>query len=96
MSLMTVMKYLILMIGKKVEEVKPLNEVIDTLLDLEKCSLHDLICTLQKFASDSSIDVNQAGFGSYIANHVLKEKIARYNQESMYHLSLGMYGSPRY
>jgi hypothetical protein len=38
---------------------------------------------LQKFASDPSINANQAGFGSYIANHVLKEKIARYNQEAM-------------
>jgi hypothetical protein len=74
---------------EKVEEVKMLNEVIDPLLDLEKCSLHDLISTLQKFASDSSIDVNQAGFGSYIANHVLKEKIARYNQESMIPPKLG-------
>ena len=68
---------------EKVEEVKMLNKVIDPLLNLEKCSLHELISTLQKFASDSSIDVNQAGFGSYIANHVLKEKIVRYNQEAM-------------
>jgi hypothetical protein len=29
------------------------------------------------------VNSNQAGFGSYIANHVLKEKIARYNQEAM-------------
>ena len=60
---------------KKKKEVK--NQI------LEDCSLKQLISTLQKFANDSSIDVNQAGFGSYIANHVLKEKIARYNQASM-------------
>jgi hypothetical protein len=80
---------------KEVEEVKMLSEVKDPLLDLEKCSLHELINILQKFASDPSINANQAGFGSYIANHVLKEKIARYNQEA-YHQSLGMHGSQRY
>jgi hypothetical protein len=68
---------------KKVEEVKMLSEVKDPLLDLEKCSLHELINILQNFASDPSINTNQAGFGSYIANHVLKEKISRHNQEAM-------------
>jgi hypothetical protein len=67
----------------KVEEVKILSEFKDPLFDLEKCSLHELISILQKFASDPSVNSNQAGFGSYIANHVLKEKIARYNQEAM-------------
>ena len=74
---------------KKVEEVKMLSEVKDPLLDLENCSLHELISILQKFASDSSINTNQAGFGSYIANHVLKENIARYNQEAMIRPKLG-------
>jgi hypothetical protein len=64
---------------KKVEEVKILSEVKDPLLDLEKCSLHELINILKKFASDPSINANQANCGSYIANHVLKEKITRYN-----------------
>jgi hypothetical protein len=66
-----------------------LSEVKDPLLDLEKCSLHELMSILQKFASDPSINANQAGFGSYIANHVLKEKIARYNQEAMILPKLG-------
>jgi hypothetical protein len=57
---------------RKVEEVKMLSEVKEPLLDLEKCSLHELISILQKFASDPSMNSNQAGFGSYIANHVLK------------------------
>jgi hypothetical protein len=74
---------------RKVEEVKILSEVKDPLLDLEKCSLHELISILQKFASDPSINANQVGFGSYIANHVLKEKIARYNQEAMIPPKLG-------
>jgi hypothetical protein len=81
---------------KKVEEVKMLSEVKDPLLDLENCSLHELINILQKFASDPSINTNQACFGSYIANHVLKEKIARYNQEAMNHQSLGMHETQRY
>ena len=55
---------------RQVEEVKMLSEVKEPLLDLENCSLHELISILQKFASDPSINVNQAGFGSYIANHV--------------------------
>jgi hypothetical protein len=74
---------------KKVEEVKMLSEVKDPLLDLEKCGLHELMSILQKFASDPSINANQVGFGSYIANHVLKEKIARYNQEAMIPPKLG-------
>ena len=60
---------------RKIEEVKMLSKVNDPLLDLENCSLHELISILQKFASDPSIDVNQSGFCSYIANHVLKEKL---------------------
>ena len=74
---------------RKVEEVKMLSEVKDPLIDLENSSLHELISILQKFASDPSIDVNKSGFGSYIANHVLKEKIARYNQEAMIPPKLG-------
>jgi hypothetical protein len=70
---------------KVVEEVKMLSEV----KYLEMCSLHELMSILQKFASDPSIKANQAGFGSYIANHVLKEKIARYNQEAMIPPKLG-------
>jgi prefoldin subunit 5 len=57
---------------KKVGEVKILSEVKYPLLDLEMCTLHELISILQKFASDPSINANQAGFGSYIANDVLK------------------------
>ena len=64
-------------------EVKMLSEVNDPLLDLENSSLHELISILQKFASDPSIDVNKSGFGSYIANHVLKENFASSNQEAM-------------
>jgi hypothetical protein len=45
--------------------------------------LNELINILQKFANDPSFNVYQTGFGSYIANHVIKEKIERYNNEAM-------------
>ena len=57
---------------KLIEEIKMLSEVHDPLIDLEKCSLHELLEVLQKIASDPTCNVHQAGFGSYIANHVLK------------------------
>jgi hypothetical protein len=63
---------------REVEEVKMLSEVKDPLLDLEKCSWHELMSILQKFASDPAINANQVGFGCYISNHVFKDKIARY------------------
>ena len=56
---------------KKVEEIKMLSETKDSLLDLDKCSFHELILKLQKFANDPSFNVHQAGFGSYIANYVI-------------------------
>ena len=51
--------------------------------------MHELISILQNFASDPSINTNQAGFGSYIANHILNEKIVRYNKEAMIPPKLG-------
>jgi hypothetical protein len=61
---------------KEVEEVKMLSDHINKpLLDLDKCSLNELINILQSFANDPSFNVHQTGFGSYIANHIIKEKI---------------------
>lgn len=74
---------------KQVEEVKMLSETKEPLLDLDKCSLHELINILQKFANDPTFNVHQAGFGSYIANYVIKEKIERYNNEAMIPPKLG-------
>jgi hypothetical protein len=34
---------------------------------------------LQGFANDPFFNVHQTGFGSYMANHVIKEMIQRYN-----------------
>jgi hypothetical protein len=61
---------------KEVEEVKMLSDnVNEPLLNLDKCSLNELINILQNFANDPSFNVHQTRFGSYIANHVIKEKI---------------------
>jgi hypothetical protein len=60
-----------------------LSEAREPLLDLDECSLNELIAILEKFATNPTINVNQAGFGSYIANYVIKEKIQRYNNEAV-------------
>jgi hypothetical protein len=44
---------------------------------------------LQSFDNDPSFNVHQTGFGSYIANHVIKEKIQRYNNDAMIPPKLG-------
>jgi hypothetical protein len=46
---------------KQVEEVKMLSETREPLLDLDKCSLNELITILQKFSNDPSINIHQAG-----------------------------------
>jgi hypothetical protein len=60
---------------KQVDEIKMLSDKInEPLLDLDKCSLNKLINILQSFANDPSFNVHQTGFGSYIADHVIKGK----------------------
>jgi hypothetical protein len=74
---------------KEVAEVKMLfDNIKDPLLNLEKCSLNELI-NMQSFSNDPSFSVYQTGFGSYIANHVIKEKIQRYKNEAMIPPKLG-------
>jgi hypothetical protein len=82
---------------KQVEEIKMLSDTItEALLGLDKYTLHELMTILQKNSKYHSINVHQAGFGSYIHSHVLKEKIGMYNRESWKHLSLGIDGPERY
>jgi hypothetical protein len=54
--------------------------------------LHKLINIFKK-SNDPSINVHQAGFGSYIANYIIKEKIEIYNNEATIRPKLGMLGS---
>jgi hypothetical protein len=75
---------------KQVEEVKMLSDKItELLLHPNKYSLNELMNLLQKFANDLSFNVYQIGFGSYIANHVIKEKIEIYNNKAMIPPKLG-------
>jgi hypothetical protein len=71
------------------EEVKNLSKIREPSLDIYKCSLHELIAILEKFSKDPIINIHQDGFGSYIANFVIKEKIERYNNEAMIPPKLG-------
>jgi hypothetical protein len=83
-------EFTIVMEGKEVEEVKMLSDnVNEPLLNLDKCSLNELINILQNFANDLPFNVHQIGFGSYIANHVIMEKIQRYSNEPMIPPKLG-------
>jgi hypothetical protein len=76
--------------GKEVEEVKMLSDNIkEPLINIDKCSLNELINILQNFANDPSFNVPQTGFGSNVANHVIKEKIQRYSNEAMIPPKLG-------
>jgi hypothetical protein len=45
------------------------DNIKEPLLDLDKCSLNELINILQSF-NDPYFNVHQTGFGSYIANHL--------------------------
>jgi hypothetical protein len=73
-----------------VEEVKMLsNNIKEPLVNLDKCSLNELINILQNFANDPSFNVHQTRFGSYIANHVIKKNIQRYNNEALIPPKLG-------
>jgi hypothetical protein len=65
------------------------DNVNEPLLNLDKCSLNELINILQNFANDLFFNVYQTGFGSYIANHVIKGKIQHYNNEAMISPKLG-------
>jgi hypothetical protein len=65
------------------------DKSVEPLLDLDRYSLNELINILQSFANYPSFNVHQTSFGSYIANHVIKEKIQRYNNEAMTPPKLG-------
>jgi hypothetical protein len=65
------------------------DNTTEPLLDLDKFSLNELINILQSFPNDPSFNVHQNGYGSYIANDVIKEKIQHYNNEAMIPPNLG-------
>jgi hypothetical protein len=65
---------------KHAEDVKILSEAREPLLDLDKCSLNELISIVEKF----------------VVNYVIKEKIQRYNNDAPIPPKLGMCGFPRF
>jgi hypothetical protein len=60
-----------------------------SLASLENCTLNEVISMLKYYACDPIFNSNQAGFGSFIANHVIKEKVDRYQKEPMVPPNLG-------
>jgi uncharacterized protein (UPF0147 family) len=59
--------------SRQVEEIKVLDDIPnDPLASLENCTLDEIISILQNQACDPLVDSNQVGFGTFIANHVIK------------------------
>jgi hypothetical protein len=56
------------------------DNIKEPLLDL---GINELINILQSFANDPSFNVHQTSFVSNKANHATKEKMQRYNNETM-------------
>jgi hypothetical protein len=50
---------------------------------LESCTVDNYVLFFQNHACEPDVDANQAGFGTIIANHVIKEKLNRYHKESI-------------
>jgi hypothetical protein len=65
------------------------DNVNEPLLNLDKYSLNELINILKNFANYPYFNVHQTGFGFYIANQVIKEKIQCYNNEAVIPPKLG-------
>jgi hypothetical protein len=63
------------------------------LASLENYTLGDYILFLQNYACYPIVDSNQAIFGTFIANHVIKESLTCIIGSPWSHLSIGMYGN---
>jgi hypothetical protein len=61
----------------------------DPLSYLENCTLDEVISILQNYACDPIVNSNQLGFGSFIANHLIRENLDRCHKESMVPPKLG-------
>jgi hypothetical protein len=65
------------------------------LASLKKCTLDEIISILQNHACDPLVDSNQTGFGTFIVNDVIKEKLDMYHKESTVPPNLGDVWEPR-
>jgi hypothetical protein len=80
--------------SRQIEEIKLINEVPNhPLASLENCTLDEVISVLQNYACDPTTTVNQAGFDSYIANHIIKRSLIGMIKNPWFHLILGMCGN---
>jgi hypothetical protein len=74
----------------QVEEIRLIDDIPnDTLTSLENCTLDKIILYLQNHSCDPTVNSDQAGFGYFIANHVITEKLDMYHKESMVPPMLG-------
>jgi hypothetical protein len=68
--------------SRQVEEIRMLDDIPnEPLASLENCSLDEIIYILQNHASDPIVNSKQASFGSFIANHIIKENLDMYHKE---------------
>jgi hypothetical protein len=82
--------------SRQIEEIRMLDDIPNNpLASFKKCTLDEVFSILQNDACDPTINTNQAGFNSYIANHVIKENLDMYNKESMVPSKLGDVWEPR-
>jgi hypothetical protein len=63
--------------------------MILNLASLEICTLDEIISILYNHTYDPLVDSSQAGFDTFIANHVIIEKLSRYHRDSVVSPKLG-------
>jgi hypothetical protein len=73
--------------SRQVEDIRMLDDIPNN--PFENCTLNEYLSMLQNHACDPTVVTNQAGFGSFITNHVIKEKLDMYHKESMVPPKLG-------
>jgi hypothetical protein len=80
----------------QVEEIRLLDDIPnDPLTSLENCTLDEIILYLQNHSCDPIVNSDQAGFGYFIANHVITENLDICHKESMVPPMLGDAWQPR-
>jgi hypothetical protein len=73
--------------SRQVEGIRMLDDIPNN--PLENCTLNEYLSMLQNHACDPTVVTNHVGFGSFITNHVIKEKLDMYHKESMVPPKLG-------
>jgi hypothetical protein len=79
---------------RKIEEIWMLEDIPNDPLVILKLHSWWSYLYFTNYVCDPTMNVNQVGFGSYIANYVIK-KLNRYRKESMVPPNLGNVWEPR-